>query len=288
MSKPDVTNAVVLFKEYTAAASESHERAMQLMGKCIHAYTLMPSRWSFLTSLQSFKASDCHQEYSSTPALPHSLSLSCDRRAAVDAYFEDLYAAAAASDIHFHETFEQAMAEFNRAERPEEIDLAPEEFPFMLHRAGKPEVRRGPLKAKKRAQEKVETKLGSETAWPPRASEVLDLVRTTALFEDAYQLVAFLAHLKKRITVVRVKNQFEGFDVADPARFRNVNTNVAFNHGGRRVVVEAQLHLKALYTAQETNHAAYEVIRAVEPSEVCGPLVKWTRTVWEEHSTRTV
>ena len=309
MSEPDVTNAAGLFKEYKAVAAESHEHAMQLMGKCIHAYTLMPSRWTFLTSVPSLKASTCHQERpaiddsrsdrragvvaalrsvlrSVAPSLTASThheerpaihNFRCDRRAAVDAYFEDLYAAMTASEMAFHETFERALAEFSRADTPGEIGLAGEDFPFLLHRACKPAVRRGPLKEKKRAREKLAAKPGSETAWPPLASEILDLVRTSVLFEDAYELVAFLAHLKRRFEVVRVKNHFEGFGVDEPVKFRNVNTNLAFKHGGRRLVAEAQLHLKATYMVNKMDHAAYEVIRATNVAEVCGPPWKWAQ-----------
>lgn len=87
--------------------------------------------------------------------------------------------------------------------------------------------------------------------------------------------MVFLEVLKRRFAVVRVKNRFENFDFHHVASFRNVHTNMVFVHDGQPLIVEVQLHLSALYAAGKENHALYEVTRAVEPHEVCGPPFKW-------------
>merc|ERR1711879_772793 len=66
------------------------------------------------------------------------------------------------------------------------------------------------------------------------------------------------------------------FDPAKPGGFRNVHTNVVFEHAGSRLVVEVQLHLSALFIAAKMIHGAYEVVRAETPAEVVGPPYKWT------------
>ena len=81
--------------------------------------------------------------------------------------------------------------------------------------------------------------------------------------------------LQQRFDVVRVKNRFENFDPDYPASFRNVHMNIAFYHRGQPLIVEVQLHLRALFAAGKEIHAAYEVVRAVEPHEVSGPPFRW-------------
>ena len=56
------------------------------------------------------------------------------------------------------------------------------------------------------------------TTWPPLASELLDLIRTTVLFDDAYDLATFLEFMKLRYEVVRVVNRFADIEV--PAQIR--------------------------------------------------------------------
>ena len=114
---------------------------------------------------------------------------------------------------------------------------------------------------------------------------LFDEVRTTVLFDDAYELVAFVELMQRRFEVVRLKNKLYGCDLTK-AEFRNVHTNTAFTHRGRRLVVEAQLHLRALYTVTKVTHGIYEVLRAVEPHEACGPPLhpfKWEKAGRASH-----
>ena len=106
----------------------------------------------------------------------------------------------------------------------------------------------------------------SRRAWPPVAAQLTDLLRASVLFDDAYQLVAFLAFMQRRFRVVRVKNRFEHVDPSDPGAFRNVHTNLRLGSGG--LVVEVQLHLRAFFHASRALHVLYEVARAAEPAEV--------------------
>ena len=50
-----------------------------------------------------------------------------------------------------------------------------------------------------------------------------------------------------------------------------MNTNVVFEHQGRQIIVEVQLHLRALFRAAKVVHLAYEVARAKDYLEVIGP-----------------
>ena len=69
----------------------------------------------------------------------------------------------------------------------------------------------------------------------------MDVACRSVLFEDAYELVAFLELLRRRFDVVRVKNRFQDFDPEAPGEFRNVLTNVSVVHRGRPFVAEVQL-----------------------------------------------
>ena len=166
-----------------------------------------------------------------------------DRAAAALAYFDALYASAEACDAAFHAALEAEVRRFARAETPECAGLDGADFPFTLHRAARPRVVRGKLKARERALAKCESEPGGGAAWPPAAVRLMDLVRASVLFEDAYELVAFLHVLMQRFTVVRVKNRFEDFDPGAAGSFRNVHANLLFPHRGETLVVEVQLHL---------------------------------------------
>ena len=132
------------------------------------------------------------------------------------------------------------------------------------------------IKRKDRAKAKYQgwRKPGEEPSWPPLAAEVTDLLRSTLLFDDPYDLVGCLEHFKRRFgRLCRVSNRFNNFS----ARMKKcvearqslvestlsgplfVNTNWKWEFKGRPIVVEIQLHLRGPYVSMKHLHTLYEV-----------------------------
>jgi len=197
-------------------------------------------------------------------------------------YFNDLHARAARMTNAFHDTFKSLVVEFGRVKKADELSLSMDDFPFTLNRRNVPEAKPGPMKTWDRAKAKYEgwvdgNNVPGKIAWPPLAAELLDLIRTTVLFDDPFDLAAFLHFMKLKFKLVRVANRFENFDPEKPGCFRNVNTNILFYDASTResVVVEVQLHLRAVKMAAEMIHCVYEVVRASSVAEVVGPPYKF-------------
>lgn len=131
------------------------------------------------------------------------------------------------------------------------------------------------MKTHDRAKAKFMGWPGGADTWPPLAAELGDLIRGTVLFEDPYELVTFLRFMQMKYKVGRVANRFENFDPAQTNAFRNVNTNLIFEHGEERIVVEIQLHLRALYYSAKKIHSAYEVVRCQTVAELVEQEYKW-------------
>jgi hypothetical protein len=196
-------------------------------------------------------------------------------------YFNDLYAAHERADGDFHEALRQVFEAFKFARDPEDLGLSSDVYRFTVHGIGaRPELIRGPLKTRDRAREKVNSFAKRLPKWPPPSSKLYDIIRATVIFDDPYELVMFLKFVEKSFPVVRVQNRFEGLwqrddqSPVDP-NFRSVKSNLVYTHEGRRLIVELQLTLRAVYKAELNTHNAYEVVRADVPSEVCGPPWRW-------------
>ena len=73
----------------------------------------------------------------------------------------------------------------------------------------------GPLKSRRRCEEKIEADYDRHDAPWPSAARLLDLARCTVVADDPYAAAVFVALLRKACCVVRVKNRFEGDPVED-------------------------------------------------------------------------
>lgn len=108
------------------------------------------------------------------------------------------------------------------------------------------------LKDLRTAQEKVKREYGDET------SKIVDLVRSTIVYEDVTALVKAMPQIQSQFTIVRLKNKFMN---VTPSGYRDINMNVQFSNGH---IGELQLNIKEVLALKEAQHKdVYEVERAV-------------------------
>ena len=69
---------------------------------------------------------------------------------------------------------------------------------------------------------------------------------------------------------MKIKNFFREAETTVP----RVLLNIAMWSGGRRFIVEVQLHLAATYFLGQINHFFYEIVRETSPDDVIGT-PKW-------------
>ena len=134
----------------------------------------------------------------------------------------------------------------------------------------KAQHRAGPVKSRTRSEDKVKNDYADRPA--PAAASLIDLCRSTVVFDDPYALAAFLAFMRHLgLDIIRVKNKFS--DLAEPGaenRYRDVLMN--WRVAGH--VCETQLALADLSQIKKEIHKYYEIQRAQFFTEVVQPMFK--------------
>ena len=113
----------------------------------------------------------------------------------------------------------------------------------------------GPLKSKKRIVEKV------EKAYAGKYSKVVDIVRASAVFDDASNLARLVASFSDdgatEVKVVRVKDRFSN-PVSGGYRDMLLNVRV----GDLKHVGELQLHIESIKAIKPKAHRLYDLLRS--------------------------
>lgn len=113
------------------------------------------------------------------------------------------------------------------------------------------------LKGKERTLEKIATEYGGD------AGQIMDLARSSILFDKMADLEKALAHIEGNLEVVRKKDRF-----ASPKDgYRDILLNVKTSNGH---ICEMQLHLKEIHDIKEhgVGHKLYDVVRGLEAKSV--------------------
>ena len=277
------------FAEYRLECAKIESVNLQLMSQYLSVEKTLAQRWSTLLTVVVDSSED-GERFHSVPAegpiqIEHApdaerreelcidedfgASVPYDSEAAVLAYFEETYAALAELDSSFHEALIELVLTFRHAVRPVDLGLDQAIFPFAFRKPPQPDIIRGPLKSKSRAWAKI---VGwnekAATIWPPLFAEVTDIIRATIVCSDSYELACFCAFMADTWQVVKIKNFFR--EVWDRETVPRVHLNIALWSGGRRFIVEVQLHLAATYYLGKINHFFYEIVRATSPDDVIG------------------
>jgi hypothetical protein len=82
----------------------------------------------------------------------------------------------------------------------------------------------------------------------------------------------FFAYMASEVDVVKAVSYFGTEVQGNRAVVPRIHCNIALWVGGRRCIMEVQLHLKAIYVYARLNHIYYEVARAKHSEEVVGCL----------------
>ena len=274
------------FAEYRLECAKIESVNLQLMSQYLSVEKTLAQRWSTLLTVVVDRQDG--ERFHSVPAegpiqIEHApdaerreelcidedfgASVPYDSEAAVLAYFEETYAALAELDNSFHEALVELVSTFRHAVKPVDLGLDQAIFPFAFRKPPQPDIIRGPLKAKSRAWAKiVGWNENAAKIWPPLFAEVTDIVRATIVCSDSYELACFCAFLADTWQVVKIKNFFREAETTVP----RVHLNIALWSGGRRFIVEVQLHLAATYYLGKINHFFYEIVRATSPDDVIG------------------
>jgi len=113
------------------------------------------------------------------------------------------------------------------------------------------------LKGRERAAEKIASDYGGD------ASKVLDLARSSVVFDHADDVYRALDKLQEEFKVVRVKDRLTA---PGPDGYRDVLVNLEMPNGH---IVEMQLHLDSVLRVKDSvGHALYSEVREIEAAAV--------------------
>ena len=273
------------------------DRLKALMGKCTDKYRTLTDRWTYLMNIEwtappgpvTQTVPFWYEALRGAPpaAKPQDMREWCRQAVDLDAafnpfpgcdadeaYIRYLFVEAQWVDFKHQAIMRQLVKRFNAATFPAELGLDEEAWPLSLvndHAVGeKAQHRAGPVKSRTRSEDKVKNDYADRPA--PAAASLIDLCRSTVVFDDPYALAAFLAFMRHLgLDIIRVKNKFS--DLAEPGaenRYRDVLMN--WRVAGH--VCETQLALADLSQIKKEIHKYYEIQRAQFFTEVVQPMFK--------------
>ena len=266
------------FRKARLVSDGQLDRLKALMGKCTDKYRTLTDRWGYLMAIETTTTQEPIMQ--TVPFWYEALRRDhiafnpypgCN---ADEAYIRYLFVTAQWVDFKHQAIMRQLVKRFNAATFPAELGLDEEAWPLSLvndHAVGeKAQHRAGPVKSRTRSEDKVKNDYADRPA--PAAASLIDLCRSTVVFDDPYALAAFLAFMRHLgLDIIRVKNKFS--DLAEPGaenRYRDVLMN--WRVAGH--VCETQLALADLSQIKKEIHKYYEIQRAQFFTEVVQPMFK--------------
>ena len=285
------------FEKASLTSDGQLDRLKALMGKCTDKYRTLTDRWAYLMNIEWIAPPGpvrqtvpfWYEALRGAPpaAKPQDMREWCRQSVDLDAafnpfpgcdadeaYIRYLFVTAQWVDFKHQAIMRQLVKRFNAATFPAELGLDEEAWPLLLvndHAVGeKAQHRAGPVKSRTRSEDKVKNDYADRPA--PAAASLIDLCRSTVVFDDPYALAAFLAFMRHLgLDIIRVKNKFS--DLAEPGaenRYRDVLMN--WRVAGH--VCETQLALADLSQIKKEIHKYYEIQRAQFFTEVVQPMFK--------------
>jgi len=265
------------FRKARLVSDGQLDRLKALMGKCTDKYRTLTDRWGYLMAIETTTTQEPIMQ--TVPFWYEALRRDhiafnpypgCN---ADEAYIRYLFVTAQWVDFKHQAIMQQLVRRFNFVIFPKDLDLDESLWPLPLvngHAVGvKAQHRAGPVKSRTRAEDKVKNDYADRPA--PAAASLLDISRSTVVFDDPYALAAFLAYVRTCLDVVRVKNKFSDLkEGGAPGKYRDVLVN--WRVAGH--VCEMQLALKDLSQIKKEMHKYYEIQRAEFFTEVVEPMFK--------------
>ena len=292
-----VESVMKSFEKASLTSDGQLDRLKALMGKCTDKYRTLTDRWGYLMNIEWTAPPGpvmqtvpfWYEALRGAPpaAKPQDMREWCRQAVDLDAafnpfpgcdadeaYIRYLFVTAQWVDCKHQAIMRQLVKRFNAATFPAELGLDEEAWPLSLvndHAVGeKAQHRAGPVKSRTRSEDKVKNDYADRPA--PAAASLIDLCRSTVVFDDPYALAAFLAFMRHLgLDIIRVKNKFS--DLAEPGaenRYRDVLMN--WRVAGH--VCETQLALADLSQIKKEIHKYYEIQRAQFFTEVVQPMFK--------------